>query len=339
MAVTPDTTIKLLKVPIEIDNINQLTFVNATAQYNYFNSCPKIVEEDLYYQRKDNYILFPAHIDTLLEYNYCIYQNSNYSSKWFYAFITKMEYENDGTTKIYIETDCFQTWQFDITYKKSFVEREHVNDDTIGKHTILEDLNTGSLISDWEEELTDLGGSGFYWYVIACNYDPTDHLRYAGVGSYGNYPQGNLWFAWLVNQENAIPTLEEISDWVYDVVHAGFGNYIQAMFTLPIQAISSIHVDATSHKVTVGAGGNKLEVEHSYSRETMASFNDFTPKNNKCFVYPYSFIRVTNNLGSSNDYKIEEFKDYDPITEEETGNMVFSLIGVPCQRIFWKNTP
>ena len=90
MAVTPDTTIKILKVPIEIDNLNQLTFSNATAQYNYFNSCPKIVEDELYYQRKDNYILFPKHIDEIIEYNYVMYQNSNYSNKWIYANSTNM---------------------------------------------------------------------------------------------------------------------------------------------------------------------------------------------------------------------------------------------------------
>ena len=38
MAVTPDTNIKLLKVPLEISNKNQITFENTTDQFNYFNS-------------------------------------------------------------------------------------------------------------------------------------------------------------------------------------------------------------------------------------------------------------------------------------------------------------
>ena len=36
--ITPDTDIILLKVPFEIDNENELTFTDATAQYNYFMS-------------------------------------------------------------------------------------------------------------------------------------------------------------------------------------------------------------------------------------------------------------------------------------------------------------
>lgn len=55
-----------------------------------------------------------------------MYQNTHYSNKWFYAFILGMEYINDNTTRIQIATDVFQTWQFDVTYKSSFVEREMI---------------------------------------------------------------------------------------------------------------------------------------------------------------------------------------------------------------------
>lgn len=61
-----------------------------------------------------------------------MYQNEAYSDKWFYAFITKMEYVNNNMTRIEIATDVWQTWQFDITFKESFIEREMINvsDDT-----------------------------------------------------------------------------------------------------------------------------------------------------------------------------------------------------------------
>lgn len=124
MAIQPDTDIKLLKVPLEISNKNQITFANKQAQYDYFISLPKIELDECNYQRKDNVINFPAHIDSIIHYNYVMYKNKNYSNKWFYAFITNMEYENNGNTKITIATDVFQTWQFDIEWKQSFIERE-----------------------------------------------------------------------------------------------------------------------------------------------------------------------------------------------------------------------
>ena len=59
MAVTPQTNIKLLKVPIELDNKNQLTFLSQNNQFNYFNSLPSIIADNCTYQRKDNIIRFP----------------------------------------------------------------------------------------------------------------------------------------------------------------------------------------------------------------------------------------------------------------------------------------
>lgn len=65
-------------------------------------------------------------------------------------------------------------------------------------------------------------------------------------------------------------------------------------------------------------------------------FSDFTPKNNKVYTYPYSFARITNNLGSYNDYKIENFIELDN-DSQITDNMTFNIIGIPCLRLFRKN--
>lgn len=125
MALTPDTEIRLLKLPLTIDNKNQLTFSNIEAQTNYFLSIEDHIDIDqCSYQRKDNIIRFPAHIDSIIQYDYVMYKNKNYDDKWFYAFIIGMEYENDGMTNVAIQTDVFQTWQFDILWKQSFIERE-----------------------------------------------------------------------------------------------------------------------------------------------------------------------------------------------------------------------
>lgn len=122
--ITPNTDIYILKCPLSISNKNQITFANLEAQTNYFLSLPKIQLNDGSYQRKDNSIRFDGHIDEIQEYDYCMYKNENYDNKWFYAFITNMRYVNDGMTLIEIKTDVFQTWQFSLNWKQSFIERE-----------------------------------------------------------------------------------------------------------------------------------------------------------------------------------------------------------------------
>ena len=144
-AVTPDSTIRLLKLPLRLEDTNQLTFTSLTAQTNFFLGITGYLSDsNLSYIRKDGVIRVGTSssitYEDVLEYNYVMYQNTHYDSKWFYAYITNVEYKNDGCTEISIETDVFQTWMFDIIYLTSFIEREHVDDDTLGKHTVPENL-------------------------------------------------------------------------------------------------------------------------------------------------------------------------------------------------------
>ena len=142
----------LLDVPLENDYKHTLYFTSKETQHEYFRTQVKKSYTDFSYQRKDNVIRVPEHIDNLYICNYVMYQNSAYSNKWFYAFIKDMKYINDGCTEIQIETDVMQTWMFDYEVKPSFVEREHVSDDTIGLHTVPEKLETGEYI-DQELEI------------------------------------------------------------------------------------------------------------------------------------------------------------------------------------------
>lgn len=144
--ITPQTEIILLKSPLTLSNKHQMTFATKQAQYTYFTSLPKLIEDECQYQRKDNVIRFPAHADSLQTYNYLMFKNDNYLNKWFYAYITDIKYVNDNCSYISFKLDVYQTWQFDLVWKKSFIEREHVIDDTIGLHTVPENLETGEYI-------------------------------------------------------------------------------------------------------------------------------------------------------------------------------------------------
>ena len=178
MVIAPQTDIFLLKVPLTLDNKNQITFANKQAQFDYFNSLPKLEMDNATYVRKDNRIYFDGKFDDLINFNYVMYQNESYSNKWFYAFITNMRYENNQTTSIEIATDVFQTWQFDITFKESFVEREMlaVSEDVPGANLLPESLETGEY---------KVGGTAEF-----DNLEPVWCLAYLGDTILGN-PIGN----------------------------------------------------------------------------------------------------------------------------------------------------
>ncbi len=264
-----------------------------------------------------------------LQANYIAFQNPDYSNKWFFAFIDDIIYKSDKNVEIKFTIDAWSTWFDKWTRKKCFIVRQHVNDDTVGLHTIPENLDVGQLIADKVENDTEMGAESYYYFVIACNYDPSNETRNVGVGMYAEYPQGSMWFAWLVNRNNYADTINSISQWVYDVTQQRHADDISTMFALPYQAFNLVgDIDETTHKVINGKG-RKLDSIKTFSKSTYRTFTDFKPKNNKLFVYPYSFMRITNNLGSYNDYKIEDFNETD-IDNNPTDNMSFNLIGVPC---------
>ena len=99
----PNTTKAiLLNVPLENDYKHTLYFTSKDEQEEYFKSRMVRTYNDFSYQRKDE----PVRISTVdsnglvSEYddlikagvNYIMYQNSYYTDKWFYAFITDIKY-------------------------------------------------------------------------------------------------------------------------------------------------------------------------------------------------------------------------------------------------------
>lgn len=149
MAFTTLSEVHLVQLELDIDNKNQLTFTNETAQLTFFNSLPNRQDfTNLTFIRKDRYVVVPLHIDLIYKYNYLYYKNpynvnqNNTSNKWIFAFISGYEYLSENSTRVYIKTDVWQTYQFNITIKKSFVEREmiDVSSDTRGANLELEDL-------------------------------------------------------------------------------------------------------------------------------------------------------------------------------------------------------
>lgn len=145
---TPTTNLRLLSTPMQSDYSNTLWFPNVSAQTNYFLGKTVKAYESFNYIKKDNTITVPEEIDNLYNCNYIMYQNTNFGNKWFYAFIDKMVWASNGSTRLYVSTDCIQTWFFDITYYQSYVDRCHSDTDVAGDNIIPEDF-TGFGTGGW----------------------------------------------------------------------------------------------------------------------------------------------------------------------------------------------
>lgn len=318
--IAPNTDVYLLKCPLEIDDSNQLTFANATAQYNYFSSLPKLYLDDgsYTYQRKDGVIRVGELIDDIQQYNYVMYRNTNHSNKWFYAFITGMEYLNDNVTAVSIKTDTFQSWQFDLTYKRCFVEREHVSDDTIGLHTVPEGLEIGDYIVQAGGNLkpkTDNKDSGNVSitqdFIISFQVSDLRPL----FNTIGNdwYQKMNGLFSGLAifGVETASLAKKIIKAYDDDTKH----DAIIAIFLAPAAFYDGgirAEFNTDHDKLIIPKETDKFSVISAETTSTMPTTMcgtaAYTPTNKKLYCYPYNFIAIDNNAGGQAEFRFEDFE-------------------------------
>lgn len=309
MIIAPQTEIRLVKVPLSISNKNQITFANKDAQFKFFNSLPHLTMNGCTYQRKDNRIYYDGKFDDLIQYNYVMYQNEGFSNKWFYAFITDMTYVNTEVTSIEIATDVFQTWQFDIIYKESFIEREMcaVSEDTPGANLLPETLETGEY---------KVGGTAEF-----DNLEPVWCLAYLGDTILGNAVGNGGYIANGMAQSVTFVICTTID--AYNTLMGSLNNdesssYIMTTFSLPRLAVENFlnsdnELNGISNCYAFISGNiyNQTPIIKTLV-STPNNLDGYVPRNQKLRTYPYMYIGFNPLNGSSKIFRYENFANGTP---------------------------
>lgn len=301
----PASKIYLLNVPMSADQKNQLDFASVGAQTAYFQSRIQMSFTDFTYQRKDHIVRIPVEADAVWNCNYVMYQNSNFTNKWFYAFVTEIEYRNDGCTWLHLKTDVFQTWMFNYSIKQSFVERETVADDTPYKHTLPENLHIGDLYATREFRATpfsllarDQAEFDANYLVCICMSDIASYVGAALIARMiGGAPNAVNYYC--VDTNNLFAFLDATEQ-------AGESDSIIAIFPVPKGAV---YLDVIN---TVYQPRDHTNIVAPMTVDVQLRGSGFLAdgtviKNNKLKCFPYTAIRLHNNTGSSIDLKPQNF--------------------------------
>lgn len=166
------------------------------------------IQDDYSFIRQNNNNIYSNFTyDQCLQANYIAFQNKDYSNKWFFAFIEDIVYKGDNNTEIIYKIDSWSTW-FDYWQKKPcYINRQHVNDDTIGKHTIPENLDVGEIeLGNWN---TYNGLSEDYYFCLMSTYNIITNDDFVGVEQIN----GNLfgYMVYIFEASNiAIVALEKV---------------------------------------------------------------------------------------------------------------------------------
>lgn len=322
------TKVYLLSVPLEKDYAHTLYFANQAAQLSYFQDRIQKRYKDFTYQRKDGVIRVPDQIDTLwkLGANYVMYQNPDYNDKWFYAFITDMQYINDGRTDITIQTDCLQTWMFEKVLKPCFVEREHTMSDTVGGNTVPEGLETGEYIanrhtrSQYADELYTIVG-----------YTSTASGIASTPGNYNGLWSGVEYSAFDTSGPTS-PDLGKIREFLGEYDTEGRGEAVTTMFLCPKRMVTTVtngpDVNYSNEVDKKFLNGASADMHVNFST---LSLDGYTPRNQKLMTFPYRYLLASNNNGGNVVYHYELFYKKDDYGKKTiVTNPEFLIEGVIC---------
>lgn len=282
MYIAPNTITRVLK-NVRLDNSysDTIYFTSKEAQTSYFTSKTKYTFTNMTYQRKERRLVVKQVADNMFDCNYLMFQNSSYGNKWFYAFITNVEWINNETAAIYFEIDDIQTWFFDFYLDSSFVEREHSATDAVGDNLIEDNLDTGEYVHD--DFIESFVGSKYNYVVAATidkDYDPNTGGIYSGIYS-------GVELNVFENASGASTYLANLPDTLTDAVIA--------LYMMP-EAFTN--TKNTTTPKTYNA---------SIDKKVSNVWKTFTPHNNKIYTYPYNFLYVTNLDGVGVSFPYEYF--------------------------------
>lgn len=253
--------------------------------------------------RGSNEIKVDFSYNTCLQSNYIAFQNPNYSNKWFFAFVTDVEYISDKSTRIKFKIDAWSTWFSSFNFNTCFVVREHVNDDTFGLHTISEDLAIGDYINCLEPVHATYDSESYVCLGVTKTpqqQGTTQNPEYNGISSglfFLIVEDGfNLWK--LLSEYYSISTNLSIDD-------------IHEIFMIPKSFLPNptwINIDTYSRYAFMDEYASaSFFGSVSFQRNILKVGNNYEPKNKKLYCYPYSYLLVSNNAGCEKIYKYEDF--------------------------------
>ena len=317
----PQSNITLVNVPWDNNYQNVRNFNDIGAQNTYFsNLFPRINFEEYTYLRKNRSIRVGAGVDEIREYNYLYYNNGD--GKTYYCFIEDYNYISENVTELIIKIDVYQTYMFEYTILKSFVEREHVtlSSDIPGKYTFPEELETGEYIS---REFTNVAETQNTYLIIQIGKNPYNNLETFNYTNKDGIMQFGYMFAYKISELTDTTSKEWncFRDLITKVRKQGISENIFAVYSVPYFVIGErytnnlleekypcmIKWDDTSY-------GSKNEIEKTFSPpfgENQFNYlgKIYTAKNNKLLTYPYKYLSVSNNVGSLNTYRYENFEN------------------------------
>lgn len=348
--VYPNTDIKLLhNVYLQPDYEHTIYFQNKQLQQEFFNNNLRVLYTltNQQYQRKERgWLKVNLNQNQVLGCNYMIFKNNNYtlsptentgtSTRWYYCFITDVEYVNENNTLIKFEIDVMQTYMFDYTLEACFVEREHTTTDNLFENLVTEDLDIGDDLNVQVKRNYDLNPCCVAVIYTSELYTTAggqiEILTSAEPKKIGNYFTGLGLKCFDLSSSHQDYGLDAFGDFLDMYVTGGFEDAIVNIYQYP-------QFMGLTFGVTVQAPYTTVSWDLNSEFRPFVNIDGYAPKNKKLFNYPYNFIKLTNNKGSDTVLKFEQWDTQNDIGKFEIAGVPFGEPTAMCYPLYYREIP
>lgn len=314
MYIAPNSTIKLLTgVPIDKNQSDTLWFASVGEQTAYFNGKAKRTFSLQTYQRTERgYCRLEVNPYDIYDCNYMMFQNTSYGSKWFYAFIDSIEYINNEVAELRFTLDPIQSWFFDYTLNQCYIERCTPTTDNIGDNILPEPVQPSEFVTNGDYTVVGLDTRDM-GIVVVIN-DPQHSASLYGGGIYNGVMSGGRLYAFDATLEG-IQLINDIvlnSDTVLKAPDAVLMIYMCPKILFPSDENFNI-LSQTLSDHAIGQGTTALGNVYpltAISKNTQ--LDGYTPRNAKCYTYPYTYFHVDNGQGEGIALRYEFFDNLTP---------------------------
>lgn len=324
MYIQPNSTIRLLTgVPLDNTYAHTIYFSDKNTQAEYFASKTKTgctFNAQTYQRVNRGTMRLQVLADDIYDCNYLMFRNTAYGDRWFYAFITSVEYVSNIVSEITYEIDVMQTWFFDVTLMDSFVEREHSATDVPGDNIVPEPVNIGDYYMGVPH------GTGFfseYDVVVVSPY----HIESGNTEwePYYRYQEVDLNPTMLTHMVIKTVYAQAYQNEPFYIAFEGLSRKGIIDEVVDCYLIPRHFLPSYDNFYQLEGHIEPKEMEYYRTKPTSLS-HGYTPKNKKLLTYPYNKLVIDTGDGNLNEYCFEFFGHND------TDNRDDVVFNVYCYR-------